>query len=271
MPEHLDKSLSVIRALDGEGRATALHCSTPDWRERAAVLKREERAWVLAGDSPAGPVVVKSMTLGRMKGFLGRLFGQTRLMRQWRGAQLLRKHGFVVAEPNVLWRERGSQGEIVESLAMPRLQGVTALDSLAHTVAGSARSHSIVRAIGSEVGRLARLGLLNRDHKPSNLLVLDSDRPGETRRIAILDTVGIRRCGRDEALERMLFSLIVEPIGCGIGVPIALRVTAVRAALAGAGVPAEDLRRMWKAVQRRFDAHGDPTPRINPLSPTRRK
>lgn len=270
MPEHLDNSLSVIRASDGEGRAIALHCSKPDWRERAAVLKREERAWVLAGDSPAGPVVVKSMTQGRMKGFLGRLFGQTRLMRQWRGAQLLRKHGFVVAMPIVLWQERDARRGIIESLAMPRLRGVTVLDALAEGSAGS-KAMEIARAAGAMVGRLARLGLLNRDHKPSNLLVLDGDRPGETPPIAILDTVGIRRCDRDEALERMLFSLIVEPIGCGIRVPIALRVTAVRAALAGTGLPAEDLRRVWNAVQRRFDAHGDPTPRINPLAPPRRK
>lgn len=261
------------------------------WPARAEVLKQDERSSVLAGESPAGPVVVKSLLLDRRADALKRAVGGTRLLRQWRGAEMLARYGFAVARPLVLWRGRDERGRVVESLAMERLHGRTIIELMADHDLPRNGAFALARALGEQTARLAMLGLVNRDHKPSNLLVVLSEPEAQARdheplaraggdsgasaslarasgsdvRIAILDTVAIRRANPWNALAHMLFELIVEPIGCGVAPSPALRRAAARAAARTMGLPADDALRLWREVRARLDRHGDATPRVSPV------
>lgn len=224
------------------------------------MLKEEGSTSVLAGDSPAGAVVVKRMVMDRGTDFIRRWCRATRLERQWRGAALLLRHGFSVARPLALWRSRDARGRTVESLAMERLHGETVLRHMADRSLSREAEFALARVLGEQAARLAMLGLVNRDHKPSNLLVLEGGS------VAILDTVAIRRGRKWPSLVHMLFALIVEPIGCGVNVPSALRLGTVRAAACAAGLKQQDVARLWREVRARLERHGDPRPRINPLT-----
>jgi hypothetical protein len=242
--------------------------SANGWAERAEWLKQDERSTVLAGDSAAGPVVVKSLLVDRPKDLLSRALGVTRLMRQWRGAEVLALRGFVVARPLVLWRGRDDAGRVVESLAMERHAGKTVLRHLADGDLSAEMEAAVARRIGEDVARLARLGLVNRDHKPSNLLLHPSEPQAASLKpvIAILDTVGVRRSRSPrEAAVRMLFGLTVECVGTGVLPRLSTRLTVVRAAAAGLGLPRREVAWLWLDVRERLGRHGDPRPRVDPL------
>lgn len=85
----------------------------------------------------------------------------------------------------------------------------------------------------------------------------------------------------------MLASLMIEPTGCGVAVPVRLRARLVREVLAGwwqsdsgaTGPRVEEqfgvervawmqtsMGALWTQVARLIEAHGDPTPRIDPLN-----
>lgn len=274
--------------------------SDPAWAAAARVLKRDERSTVLRGDTPLGPVVVKSM-LARpgLAGVIARATSRTRLSRQWRGATLLRQRGFITPEPLALWRGVDTQGRPVESLALTWLEGDTLLHLLARAIEDPtsldhARRVALATAAGAHVARTLHAGLFNRDGKPSNLLVLTPDAaPGSAASqsaeptIAVLDPVGVRPLGllrRDRARRRMLFSLIVECLGCGLDPGVRARLGAMHASLhthaaprkAGAASPGtaqagaasrEVVRRDYRLIDQMLFEHGDPRPRVDPRTP----
>lgn len=246
----------IIKAAGALAPAVAMHCATREWADGASVLKRDAGSWVLAGGSPAGPVVVKSMPADRPADALKMLFGRTRLLRQWQGAEVLARLRIPAARPIALWRSKDPQGRIIESLATEWLQGETVL----HRVASpSASLDTLARDVGRLTGRLAGLGWFNRDHKPSNLMVLEGGG------IALLDTVAIRRAAPRAALTRMLFTLLVEPIGCAVRVPARLRAVVMLAACRELGFSGEDRRVLRRRIEQRLSRHGDPRPKVNPL------
>jgi hypothetical protein len=263
--------MSILRIADGNAGVLLRLCATDGWKRGATVLKHDERSTVLTGESSAGPVVVKSLLLDRPKDVLSRMFSVTRFVRQWGGAELLARHGFAVATPLALWRGRDEQGRLVESLAMERLSGKTVLRHLADRDLPRDEQFALARELGSQAARLALAGLVNRDHKPSNLIVKSlagvSGSVGASGSVvAILDTVAIRRARPRAALVHMLFELIVEPIGCRLEIPLGLRLAAVRSAVREAGWPRKEVTQLWRDVRAALLAHGDPTPRINPLA-----
>lgn len=264
MIDRASNQVVIVKAVGESGAAAAACCATSEWTRHAQVLKRDQREWVIAGDTPSGAVVVKSMVLDRPLDALKRWLGITRLMRQWRGAEILGRHGFVVARPLALWRGRDERGRLVESLAMERLPGKTVLRHLHDRDLAPDDESAVARQIGKDIARLARLGLVNRDHKPSNLLVQPvAGARGSV--VAIIDTVAIRRSRPRAALVHMLFELIVEPIGCGISVPLRLRLWVLRAAVDEMGWQRREIVRLRREVRERLAAHGDPTPKVNPL------
>jgi hypothetical protein len=276
--------IRVIRS-SPDAQALLRTLSDPAWAAAARVLKRDERSTVLRGDTPLGPVVVKSM-LARpgLAGVVARATNRTRLARQWRGATLLRDRGFITPTPLALWRGVDAQGRPVESLALTWLEGDTLLHLLARAIEDPtsldhARRVALATAAGAHVARTLHAGLFNRDGKPSNLLVL-APAPGTAAShgaeptIAVLDPVGVRPLGllrRDRARRRMLFSLIVEPIGCGIDVPMRPRMEAMHACVSrltgtGPGDARRVVREDFRAIDQMLFEHGDPTPRIKPDS-----
>lgn len=264
IPQNLNR-VAVVKTRDKRSAELAAACSARAWLDQATVLKQDMKAWVLSGESSVGPVVVKSMLLDQPADLLKRALGVTRLMRQWRGGELLARHGFAVARSLALWRGRDAQGRLVESLAMERHSGKTVLQYLAERDLPSVAEFALARALGSQAARLARAGLVNRDHKPSNLLVQPGDGNQGTV-VVVLDTVAIRRARPRAALVHMLFELIVEPVGCRVKAPLGLRLALVRAAVKEFGWPRSEVPRLWSDVRARLAAHGDPTPKINPLA-----
>ncbi|MBL8747376.1 MAG: hypothetical protein JNK58_13605 [Phycisphaerae bacterium] len=259
------KNVTVERAAGVDGAALASLCASEPWVGRSEKFKQDERSSVLSGETFVGPVVVKSMRLDRPLDSLRRRLGITRLTRQWKGAAFLDRHGFAVAPPLALWHGRDALGRPIQSLAMARLPGQTVLQHLADRDLPPEDESAAARIIGEDIARLALLGYVNRDHKPSNLLLLRNAVAGAAPRIAILDTVGLRRCGKWSALVRMLFELVVEPTGCRVEIPLRLSLTTLHAVVRAAELRPTDGARLRRAVRDRLAAHGDPTPRINPL------
>lgn len=261
----------MVRAGDRRWSALAGALSDALWVSRAEILKQDERSSVLAGDSAEGPIVVKSLVLDRARDGISRLFGMTRLMRQWRGAERLAALGFHVATPMALWRGLDDRGRCVESFAMRRLEGRTLLQHLAARDLPAGAEEAAAMQAGSDIAMIARSGLLNRDHKPSNLLLLPRTYApnGEwgACRIAILDTVGVRReRSAVRAADRMLFSLIVECLGTGVAPRVRTKAAALRAARLGLGLPRSASRALRQSIEGRLARHGDPTPKVNPLA-----
>lgn len=212
----------------------------------------------------------------------------SRAWRHWRGASRLLWAGISTARPLALLTERGSRGEVVEWLAMDWLPGRTLLAAVAEIDALSPRRRiGVARAVGSQLAAMDAAALFNRDHKPSNLIVTwpEDVKPNgplasfataaDEPVISIIDAVAIQR-SRDgwRSARRMLASLIIEPTGCGVTISPSTRSRVLSAYIRAQGdLPREARRRAlragWASVDALVKAHGDPTPRVNPLDSTR--
>jgi hypothetical protein len=247
---------------------------------RADVLKDAPDASVIAGEALGLPVVVKTTRspakLRRL--FEGLGFGAAKPTRHVRGAARLRAAGIPTARVYTLLRGSNPAGEPVDTLVMERLAGRDALRTYAAADARTRRR--IAQGVGLVTRSLVEVGLHNRDHKPSNLIVLDNSAadPDAPVRISLVDPVGVRR-GKPN-VPRLLFNLYVECVGAGVSVP---RTDRLRVLLAAAGMrdeagdrpdrPAKRRRGdrttrdiIWTVAARLLERHGDPTPEDNPLA-----
>ncbi|MDX9912302.1 MAG: lipopolysaccharide kinase InaA family protein [Phycisphaerales bacterium] len=231
-------------------------------------------------------LVVKVEPIGSLRRTLQSLTHTTPLERHWRGADALHQAGIRTARPVALLRgmTRDTPPRRVECLVMERAPGATLLAHLAgaprgdpHTLSRDERAR-VARAVARMVFRLHARGLVNRDPKPSNLIVLDPR--GASPEIAVVDCVGVRRArpwerlgsARDHRLARTLASLVIEPIGTGC--PPArtdrMRVLSELARLLRAeGFAAPRSRDLWRSVEALVRAHADPRPAHDPLAASR--
>lgn len=210
-------------------------------------------------------VVVKAQ---RVEGVWGRVrdaLGRTRLDRQWARAALVRARcrAAVVGDIAVC-SARDEGGARWTMLISERVEGDTLLRAMAAPPAGRAR-RALARAAGALAAELARAGLMNRDLKPSNVIV----RGGA---LVLIDLAGVARAspGGARVLAPMLASLVIEPSGCGVAIRRTDRSRAVRACVEAMGRELAADRRLarrglWRAVDARVRAHGDPTPKHDPL------
>lgn len=275
-------SISAAPGEDPESWLDALRRA--DWAG-AAVLKEESGDWVCRLDLHVGgrrrTVVAKRRAVRGPWNALKILLRLGRFDRHRRGALWLLDHGFVTARP-LLHLRRAGVAAAEELLILEFLPGRTLLEALARRGTGIRLEHAIARRIGRQIARLGAAGRYNRDHKPSNLLLVGGDGPEQARHggdaapeVAILDCVAIRR-GRRGA-PAMFASLAIEPLGTGCLPRRALCMTAIdawaRDAARGgeAGGSAAAARRRaaaracWRAARRLVVEHGDPRPRSDPL------
>ncbi|MCC6660033.1 MAG: hypothetical protein IT437_04015 [Phycisphaerales bacterium] len=245
----------VVRIAKGEsGAAWAGEVAAGGWRG-GEPLKVEGGVAVRAAIVCGAEVVVKSWRLRGATRLKARL-GLSRGARQWRGAHRVSRLGIRTARPIALIR-----GPDDEVLVMERLAGPTLLDTMARGGGDVRDDHQLAATIGGQVAAFGRW--FNRDHKPSNLIVL---RDRGILSLAVIDTVAIRRAPRDSA-ARMLASLVLEPTGCGRPPRLPLRMRALRAYLAARGMTGRAARNaLWRRVAAILQAHGDPTPRVDPLA-----
>jgi tRNA A-37 threonylcarbamoyl transferase component Bud32 len=255
--------MALIRAVaEGEAAEAWARGVGEDWLAGARAIKVEGDCGVWQARIAEREVVVKTWRLG---GSWGRRSVQSALTlspawRHWRAAHRLAAEGFATARPLAIATVE-LEGARVEALALEALEGVTALEALAGGM-GARVEAAIARAVGAQVGRLARAGWYNRDHKPSNLIATRAEAAEAI--VTMIDCVGFRRVrpGSEEFLARMLAKLLIEPVGCGVSVRRALRWRVLREA---AGDDRARRRRLWAAVERIVAEHGDPAPKVDPL------
>jgi len=178
------------------------------WHE-AIPIKQTPRTAVLRLETPGTEVpfdslIAKCILLDARHDRLKAVVRMSRLAREARAA---RRISAIVRTPETLALARGRpragdrSTSPVEALIRPLVPGRTLLHACA-----SRRVDDLAEPVGAKIGSLARRRFLNRDHKPSNLIV-SPDRST----IALVDTGGVRRTLRPGvAVERMITSLIIE-------------------------------------------------------------
>jgi hypothetical protein len=239
----------------------------------AATLKEDGDTGVYLAEIQGRAVVLKRWELRTLGARLKAVVRAGRADRHWRGAAWLAGHGIRTARTLALATEH-RRGRPRRWLVMEALQGRTVLEHLSAGDLSVRQEHAVARRLGAMLIELQRHGRMNRDSKPSNLIVVLAD--SASPEVAIVDCVAIRRSRagvRD--LTRMFASLYIEPLGCGCPPRRGLAMAAVHGAwweLDAAGQRGA-LRLVakgaWRAAARVIAAHGDPTPRVNPLVETR--
>jgi hypothetical protein len=252
--------------------------TNPAWLEGAEVLKREGAAWVRRGRLLGRDVVVKCRPLGTLGRRVKAALGLGHADRQWRGAALLGRAGVRTGAP--LCAAWGLvDGVACELLGLEHVPGTTVLevlDAAARGVGPGVREqHALAAAVAGTVVQMLGGGVCNKDHKPSNLIAVY----GEWGEVAVIDCVGVRRArgagvdGREAA--EMLAALLIEPAGCGCPVRRALWMRGLRSLVPEpVRTGPREVRREWllgrvKDVSAIVAAHGDPTPKVNPLGERR--
>lgn len=263
------QSLRAIRGLTDRRRhwITWLASRTPRDLESMTVLKVADDVTVYATTVDDHPVVLKVSVL---KGLTRRAYaalGSTRACRHWRGSRRLTALGLPTPECHAIIQGK-SGGTRLEVLVMERVPGRTLLDHVARPTLPVKGEHRLARALARQCADMARAGVFNRDHKPSNIMVVDAHAPT----LAILDTVAIRPLPRPGPVAPPLERLIIEPIGIG-ATPRRALIARFLTEWISLTTPdparrRQALRSTWHTLQTRIAAHGDPTPTDNPLSPT---
>lgn len=252
----------LVRSGCEDARAVALAVVDASWARGAEEIKREQRTSVRRGEALGREAVVKTWAWTRLKDWLNALLGRTAGQRHWRGAERLKMLGVESAACLALVRRLEGFG-VRETLVLEALRGKTLLehlDELKRGVSGLsfAERCALAEAVGAQVKGMTTRGWFNRDHKPSNLIVVSPER------VAVIDTVAIKRDRERTGGARMLTSLMLEPMGVGCAASRTMRMRALIAASGGASLSARKMA--WRGIAERIAAHGDPRPRINPLT-----
>ncbi len=214
--------------------------------------------------------------------------GRSRFHRQWSGAETLHAAGVLTGRPKALlvggrgplglpWgRAEDDAGRRV-CLVLDALPGRSVLAHLADPQRTIATERALAAGVAATLAALHRGGLRNRDHKPSNLIAVPAQTADGSPAFlcGVVDTMGISKAlpaRRDDALHRMLASLVIEPTG--IGAPprptTAMRLLrALEAAMHPKGRKRASWRRFrdktWRSVATLVEGHGDAAPVDDPL------
>lgn len=262
---HRQPEIKVIRSAPGEDRAAWAQAIRTFDTGTAQVLKSDGDTAVYRATLLGRDVVLKRWSLSTRGARAKATLSASRGHRHWRAAARLEHLRLRTARCLALALEQRDPPRVW--LAMEFLPGPTVLECMADPGLDIRDQHAIARSLGAQVGAFRLAGIHNRDHKPSNLILVDHSPDS----LAVIDCLGIRR-GQDP--ERMLASLLIEPTGCGVPVRAPL---AMRALVSFLGARSRGQNRAgwrehrnltWAAVRAEVTAHGDPTPRINPLVST---
>lgn len=278
-------------------RQWAVAFARTDWATDAQCLKSS------GTDTDPGPAVwratlrpqkqpidciVKVEPVSTAAGALRLTLGRSRFHRQWSGAETLHKAGILTGRPKALlvggrgplglpWGRPDDDPGRRACLVLDALPGRSLLAHLSGEGRTIATERALATGVAATLVALHRAGLRNRDHKPSNLIAVPATGPGNAPAFlcGIVDTMGISKslpARKEDALHRMLASLVIEPTGIASPPP---RTTAMRLlrALERALHPKSRRRAAWRrwrdktwhAVASIVAGHGDTTPTDDPL------
>lgn len=252
----------LIRSGSADSRAIARAVVGASWARGAEEIKREKRTSVRRGEACGREVVVKTWAWTRLRDWLNAIFGRTAGQRHWRGAERLRALGVESAACLALVRWREGFG-VRETLVLEALRGKTLLEHLDEVQRGVsgltfAERRELARTVGAQVKGMTTRGWFNRDHKPSNVIVVSPAR------VCVIDTVAIKRDRERTGGARMLTSLMLEPMGVRCVASRTMRMRVLLEASGGASLKAR--KAAWRGIAERIEDHGDPRPRVNPLA-----
>lgn len=245
-------ALSAPRALDG-----------------TKVLKEDGGSWVRRAMVMGRDVVVKCRVLNSAGRKFKHAIGMGHGHKHWRGAERLMRAGIATGKPLALLRAK-VDGTLCEVLVLEFVEGKTLLEVLDEIARGAGpgvrEQHAIARAVGRTIAAMDEACCNNRDHKPSNLIVLNTAESEP--QIAVIDCVGVRW---GENSFASLEALTIEPIGCRC-LPRKAIWMSVLAYLYGGHTARQqrvDMHEIVQAtiwlVERAVKGHGDPRPRVDPL------
>lgn len=162
------------------------------------------------------------------------------LWREWRGARRLRRAGVRCCQPIAMVRGRDVRGR--EMLIMPFVEGPT-LHRFIREVNEPAERRVVAEATGRQLHRLLHVGLVNRDHKTSNLIIDEACRRGGEQPM-LIDPAGLRRATPDR-VARMFARLLETAVKAG-AISKREMLTVLRAAFPGR--PVEERRRARRSI-----------------------
>lgn len=253
----LDDANVWQRALDGLGSGDA-----PSKLLKRSLNVEVVRATLDVGRGPED-LVIKTEPAETLSDRLRVRLGSSRLHRHWENAQWLhRREAFPTAECLALLGSR-SLGKVWQITLVARgVPGRSLLQVLADAAVPVRTQHRVAEAVARQTKAMFDAGLVNRDHKPSNLIVSDGEQPTVT----LIDVVGIysRSTPSDEA--RLHLGLMLEAIGTGHQPRRALIARYLRTWF-GPQWTKGQRRKLWRDIEQRIIDHGDPTPKDNPLDP----
>jgi tRNA A-37 threonylcarbamoyl transferase component Bud32 len=255
-----------------------------DWMHDGEVLKTGSGGSVHRAQLKVGgvqqDVVIKTIALNTLSARLKSWFRQGRADRHLRNARRLTQVGIPSPEVLLLGSSR-IDAQPHDILIMRRHPGAMLLSVMQQSSQGRLnprQEHMIARAVGEQVALFAIAALFNRDYKPSNIMLEVQD--GSVPSLAVIDCVAVYAAPiRGGGARRMFASLMIEPTGLGIPPRRTLRMRALKSfleriyELSTSPTPAarngyRQIRRaLWDEVSNLIAAHGDMTPRDNPLAP----
>jgi len=284
--------LKVVRYAKWGGyspRQWAVSIAKAEWPTDATCLKAGDRGSVwrvtLTPQKRELDCIVKVEPCSKLTDQARIALRISRFHRQWAGAEMLHKHTVLTGRPKaILLGAKGKDRRV--ALLLDALPGRTVLEHAADPQTTFATESRVATALGQNLALMKSKGVVNRDHKPSNLIAcpLDPDHPDGPFMIGVIDTMGVDRSlrGRGDASLWWLFAcLVIEPTGIGQPPRQALCMRVVRNTFTALH-PKKSLakpkhRAAWKAwrngvwaqVRSLVDVHGDPTPKDNPLMEAR--
>ncbi|GJM20032.1 MAG: hypothetical protein DHS20C14_22450 [Phycisphaeraceae bacterium] len=184
---------------------------------------------------------------------------RTKAFRQFAGDAVLHSAGIASAKCFAVVRGR-SDATDTEMLVLDAVRGLTVLELI-----GTPDELTAAALVGDHIRRMYEARLTNGDTKPSNLIV-----PNAGGQLVVVDTTDIAKgadllslAGMDEDdIPFMLRDLMLESLGTSRPPRVRSRAMALRA------LPADrELRReLWQRTADLIAAHGDPTPKDDPLA-----
>lgn len=188
-------------------------------RSPDTTLKDDPRSTVTRHDLDGRSWVVKRYHLSMAKRLVYGVVRRTPPWQEWSGARSLASTGIRMSRPLALIHP--------DRLVLSHHAGRTLHDWMRETSDRHKRLN-VARGVGAQIGRITGAGLINRDHKPSNLIVDAACEVGDAEPV-LIDPAGLRRRTPAKLLRMLAVLYRATPRAGGITTREGL--TALRAAM----------------------------------------